>query len=98
MFTLPLNNYVGYIGGEPVGTAELFLGAGVAGIYWVSTLLEARHQGIGSTMTQVLLQQASEMGYHIGILHSSEQGINVYRQLGFVEKCRMSHYVWMSGI
>ena len=34
------------------------------------------------------------MGYRIGILHSSDQGLEVYRQLGFVEKCRMSHYVW----
>jgi predicted acetyltransferase len=49
-------------------------------------------------MTQALLRQASEMGYHIGILHPSEQWINVYHQLGFVKKYRMSHYVWMSGI
>jgi ribosomal protein S18 acetylase RimI-like enzyme len=95
-FDLPLNNYVGYISGEPVATAELFLGAGVAGIYWVSTVPEARHKGIGSAMTQEALRQAREMGYHIGILHSSEQGIDVYRMLGFVEKCRMSHYVWTS--
>jgi GNAT superfamily N-acetyltransferase len=97
-FDLPLKNYVGYINGEPVATAELFLGAGVAGIYWVSTVPEARHKGIGSAMTHAPLQQACEMGYHIGILHSSEQGIDVYRQLGFVEKCRMSHYVWMGKI
>jgi len=93
-FDLPLNNYLGYLCGEPVATAELFLGAGVAGIYWVSTVPEARHKGIGSAMTQALSRKACEMGYHIGILHSSEQGIDVYRQLGFVEKCQMSHYVW----
>jgi GNAT superfamily N-acetyltransferase len=95
-FDLPLYNYVGYIGGESVATAELFLGAGVAGIYWVSTIPEARHKGIGSAITQAALQQARKLGYHIGILHSSEQGMGVYRQLGFVEKCRMSHYVWKS--
>ena len=95
-FDLPLNNFVGYLGEEPVATAELFLGAGVAGIYWVSTLPKVRHKGIGSAITQAALQQAREMGYHIGILHSSEQGMGVYRQLGFVEKCRMSHYVWKS--
>lgn len=93
-FDLPLYNYVGYLGGESVATAELFLGAGVAGIYWVSTVPEARHKGIGSAITQAALQQAREMEYHIGILHSSEQGMGIYRQLGFVEKCRMSHYFW----
>ncbi len=93
-FDLPLNNYVGYISEEPVATAELFLGAGVVGIYWVSTVPEARRKGIGLAMTQAPLWQAREMGYHVGILHSSDQGIGVYRQLGFVEKCKMGHYVW----
>ena len=97
-FDLPLKNFVGYIRGEPVATAELFLGAGVAGIYWVSTVPAVRHKGIGSAMTAAPLRQACEMGYHIGILHSSEQGIDVYRRIGFVEKCQMSHYVWMNEI
>jgi len=93
-FDLPLQHYVGYVGGKAVATAELFLGAGVAGIYWVSTVPEARYQGIGTAITQAALLQAREMGFRIGILHSSEQGYSVYRQLGFVEKCRMSHYIW----
>jgi GNAT superfamily N-acetyltransferase len=95
-FDLPLINYVGYLSGKPVATAELFLAAGVAGIYWVSTIPEVRRQGIGLAMTQTPLQQAREMGYHVGILHSSELGISVYRQLGFVEKCKMGHYIWNS--
>jgi GNAT superfamily N-acetyltransferase len=93
-FDLPLHNYIGYLHGKPVATAELFLGAGVAGIYWVSTLPEGRGQGVGSAMTQVSLREARELGYRVGILHASELGEEVYRRLGFVEYCRMSHYIW----
>jgi ribosomal protein S18 acetylase RimI-like enzyme len=93
-FDLPLHNYVGYVDGKPVATAQLFLGAGVAGIYWVSTVPEARRQGIGAAITQTALREARELGYRLGILHSSEQGKGVYHRLGFVEYCRMSHYIW----
>jgi GNAT superfamily N-acetyltransferase len=59
-----------------------------------STVPEVRHQGIGSAITQAALQQAREVGYRIDILHSSETGKVAYCQLGFVEKYRMSHFVW----
>jgi ribosomal protein S18 acetylase RimI-like enzyme len=86
--------YIGYWRGEPLATAMLFLGAGVAGIYAIGTDLRARRQGIGLAMTLVPLLEARAIGYRIGTLHSSPMGLGIYRRLGFQEHCRLGMYSW----
>jgi GNAT superfamily N-acetyltransferase len=86
--------FTGRLKGKPVATSLLFLAGGVAGIYSVGTIPDARGKGIGRTMAQHALYQARSLGYDIGVLQASEMGFNVYRSLGFLEVCRISSYRW----
>lgn len=94
-FDLPLRNYVGLLDGKPVAASQLLLRAGVAGIYWVTTVPGERQQGIGTALTLKPLREAREMDYRIGILHASEMGKGVYRRLGFEEYSRVGSGLWM---
>ena len=92
--SLPFQHYLYKIDGKSVATSTLFLGAGVAGIYNVATLPEARGQGIGSFMTLVPLHEARKMGYKAGTLQSSKKGFSVYQKLGFRKLCQIDYFSW----
>ena len=94
IFFPQFRTYLALLNGKPVGTSQLFLSEGVAGIYNVTCIPEARGQGIGSAVTLAPLLEAREMGYRIGILQASKQGYNVYRRLGFQDCGNLSLYLW----
>ena len=85
--------YLGYLDGELVATSYLVLGAGVAGLYGVVTLPDARGMGIGTEMSLYPLRVARSLGYVYGVLDPSELGLRVYRKLGF--KDVFTHKMYM---
>jgi GNAT superfamily N-acetyltransferase len=94
VFEQPFWTYLAFLNGQPVGTSQLFLSAGVAGIYNVTCVPEARGQGIGAAITQAPLLDAKAIGYRVGILQASKLGYPVYRRLGFQDFGKMSVYLW----
>jgi GNAT superfamily N-acetyltransferase len=93
-FELPVRSYLALLDGQPMGTSQFFLSAGVAGIYNVTCLPEARHQGIGAAITLTALVEARKLGYRISILQASHLGLPVYRKLGFQEYGKLNFYLW----
>ena len=94
VFDNPFRTYLALLNGKPVGTSQLFTSGGVAGIYNVSSIPEARGQGVGTAITLSPLLEACERGYHVGVLQASSMGYNVYRKLGFEDFGKLSVFLW----
>ena len=91
-----MRHFIGWVGDKPVATSTLFTETGVAAISNVSTIPEARSQGIGSAVTLVPLLLARHAGLKQGALFSSKMAVPMYRRLGFKDVCT-GHVFMFSG-
>lgn len=85
-------HFGGWQQGEAVASASLLFHAGVAGIYGVATVPEARRRGIARAMVLRAIHEARQEGYRIVILSPTEMSEGIYRRLGFREYTRIRHY------
>ena len=86
--------FIGYYKGKLVAISLVCFKQGVAGIYFVGTIKEARGKGIGTAITYAAVKEAQERGYEIVILHASKMGYNVYKKMGFNEVGQINFLTW----
>lgn len=79
----PLRAYLALLDGEPVGTAEMTVAGGVAGLYNISTVPAFRRRGIGSWLTVQPLLDAQREGVATGVLQAAAAGVGIYERAGF---------------
>lgn len=80
----PLRFAVGYASGEAVCGVELRLGPGLlAGVYGLVTPARHRRKGFASRLLWAVLADAHSSGFAHATLQASEDGLNLYRRMGF---------------
>jgi GNAT superfamily N-acetyltransferase len=85
-------NYIGYDRGKPVACSTLFLNAGVAGIYHIGTPPDLQGKGYGTAITRYTMGVARDLGFRVAILRASQQGLSIYKKLGFTEYYQLRQY------
>ena len=83
---------MGWLGNKPVAVAALLLHKGIAGIYGVTTIEEARRRGIGETLTRHVVHEARNLNYRIATLSPTDMSEAIYRRIGFHDYCELYHY------
>lgn len=78
-----LQRFVALWRGKVVAQVLVVFGGGVAGIYNVGVVPEARGKGIGKAIVSAACLHAFEKGYHYATLNANHMGRPLYEQLGF---------------
>lgn len=75
--------YTAYLNGHPVAVSSLVMSDGLAGVYAVATLPDARKRGIGTAMTLHAMAEGWRRGARSAILQATDMGRPVYERIGF---------------
>jgi len=76
--------YVAYVDGQPAASSQFVIGPdGAAGIYYVGTVPEFRHKGLGRAITARGVADARAAGCQQVSLQASPMGLPIYTGMGF---------------
>lgn len=90
----PSQAYVGYQDGEPVTTAMTLRGNDGDFVGWVATRKSFQRSGFGEAIMRHVINAAkARFGSAPSLLHSTFDGIPLYRRLGFRECARFQLYL-----
>jgi GNAT superfamily N-acetyltransferase len=85
--------WVGYRGAEPVTSAAVVIGAGVAGVYNVATIPGWQRHGFGEgVMRHALTEVQRQHGIEQTILQSTPAGYGLYERMGYRSVTRVAVY------
>jgi GNAT superfamily N-acetyltransferase len=79
--------FLAYLDGTPVSIAMTIVSHGVAGVYWVGSLEEARGKGLGWALTAAATNAGFDMGAELASLQASPMGEPIYRAMGYETIC-----------
>jgi hypothetical protein len=79
-------------GGAARASAACHVFGRFAEIFFVNTEPAWRRRGIGQAMTLAALRTAAGMGATSGMLHATEDGVSVYKRLGFEPVGMLTRY------
>jgi len=75
--------FLALLNGEPVGIAMTMVSHGVAGIYWVGSLEQARGKGLGRAVTVAATNAGFDLGADVASLQASPMGKPIYEAMGY---------------
>jgi len=88
----PVEDYLIYDEGRPVGTATLFVDGRIGVIFNVAVLPEVQKKGYGSAIMRAVMHRAHELGLQTLVLHSSTVAVKMYKSLGFEQESELEIY------
>ena len=75
--------FLGYLDGTPVSIGMTIVNHGVAGVYWIGSLGEARGKGLGRAVTAAATNAGLDLGADVASLQASHMGEPLYRAMGY---------------
>ncbi len=88
-----IHSFLGRLHGDVVGCATVLVGAGVAGIYNVGTVPDARGLGIGRALTAHAARAGRAYGADDAVLQTTRAAESLYAAMGFGEVCVIDRWI-----